>query len=160
CGPKKEVTSRLQEAPVLNMAFRPDGLRLWVASGDRRVKVWDALTGTQLRTLGGPINQVKLGRFSGDGQYLAVADDAGTVRVGGRETGGEVGVFAYGAEVTSMAFSLDRRLLAVATLANTVTIQEVAAGTQTVTCRGHTGLVSSLAFSADGQRLASTSYDR
>jgi tetratricopeptide (TPR) repeat protein len=106
------------------------------------------------------MNNVTGGTLSGDGQCLAVAaDDTRTVRVWETETGQEVGEFPYGAEVTRMAFSLDRRRLAVATTANMVTIQEVAGGTQTVTCRGHTGPVSSLAFSADGQRLASTSHD-
>jgi WD40 repeat protein/tetratricopeptide (TPR) repeat protein len=156
---KKEVASRLGDAPILSVAFRSDGQRLWVASGDRSVKVRDALTGAEPRTLGGPMNNVTGGTLSGDGQCLAVADDIGTVRVWETETGREVGVFPCGAEVTRMAFSLDRRRLAVATTANTVTIQEVAGGTPTVTCRGHTGRVTNLAFSADGQRLASTSQD-
>jgi WD40 repeat protein len=157
---EKEVASRPGDAPVLSAAFRPDGQHLWVASGDRRVKVWDALTGTELRTLGGPVNNVTGGMFSGECRYLAVADDTGTVRVWEMETGQEVGVFSYGAEVKSIAFSLDRRRLAVATVDNTVTIREVAGGTHTVTCRGHTGQVYSLAFSTDGQRLASTSGDQ
>jgi WD40 repeat protein/tetratricopeptide (TPR) repeat protein len=156
---EKEVASRLGDAPVLSVAFRSDGQRLWVASGDRSVKVWDALTGAEPRTLAEPMNKITGGTLSGDGQCLAVADDIGTVRVWETETGREVGEFPYGAEVTRIAFSLDRRRLAVATAANTVMIQEVAGSTPTITCRGHTGRVTSLAFSADGQRLASTSHD-
>ncbi len=55
------------------MAFSPDGQRLASAGHDRTVKVWDAGTGQEIRTLTGHAGGVLSVAFSPDGQRLASA---------------------------------------------------------------------------------------
>ena len=42
----------------------------------------------------------------------------------------------------------------------TVKVWDAATGQESLTLKGHTGVVTSVAFSPDGQRLASASYDQ
>ena len=63
------------------MAFSPDGARLASASFDQTVKVWDAATGQELRTLMGHTEWVNGVAFSPDGARLASASRDGTVAV-------------------------------------------------------------------------------
>src|SRR6476646_10148742 len=43
---------------IFSVAFSPDGRRIASASRDNTVKLWDAVTGKELRTLKGHTNQV------------------------------------------------------------------------------------------------------
>ena len=56
-----------------------------------------------------------------------------------------------------MAFSPDGQRLASASHDGTVKVWDAATGQETLTLKGHTGVVSSVAFSPDGKRLASAS---
>src|SRR5206468_1065208 len=62
--------------PVISVAFSPNGQRLATASDDRTVKVWDAATGRELRTLQGHTSVA----FSPDGRHLASASEGKTVK--------------------------------------------------------------------------------
>ncbi len=59
-----------------------------------------------------------------------------------------------------MAFSPDGKRLASASGDRTVKVWDAATGQETLTLKGHTGDVWSVAFSPDGKRLASASDDR
>jgi WD40 repeat protein/thiol-disulfide isomerase/thioredoxin len=63
------------------------------------------------------------------------------------------------AEVTSVCFSPDGRLLASASKDNTVKVWDAQNGLEIHTLKGHTSNVESVCFSPDGKRLASASMD-
>ncbi|KAH7335048.1 WD40-repeat-containing domain protein [Rhizoctonia solani] len=59
------------EAPVLSVAYSPDGLRLVSGSDDTTVRVWNPLTGELLHTFNGHTGPVTSVTFSPTGTYIA-----------------------------------------------------------------------------------------
>ena len=60
-------------SPVYSVAFSPDGKTLVSTHHDNTIRLWDYITGTTLRTLGGHTSTVYSVSFSPDGQLLASA---------------------------------------------------------------------------------------
>ena len=58
-----------------------------------------------------------------------------------------------------MAFSPDGRRIVSGSDDKTVKVWDAATGQETLTLKGHTGEVHSVAFSPDGRRIVSGSYD-
>src|SRR5439155_712783 len=96
-----------------DLAFSPDGRWLATPSEEKDIKVWDAATGKELRTLKGHNDQVVRLAFSPDGQRLASTSEDKTVKVWDTTTWTVVVTFAEHAQgVHGVAFSPDSRLLA------------------------------------------------
>src|SRR5262249_22091346 len=66
---------------VTSVAVSSDGKHIASASGDGTVKLWDAVTGQEIRTLRGHAGEVTNVTFSPDGRLLASAGADGTVRL-------------------------------------------------------------------------------
>ena len=70
-----------------SIAFSPDGQTLASGSDDNTVRLWDANTGEYLRTLTGHSRNVNSVAFSPDGQTFASGSDDNTVRLWNANTG-------------------------------------------------------------------------
>jgi WD40 repeat protein len=154
---------------VSGVAFSPDGQRLASGGGDDgTVRLWETATAKAFLALKGHADMVKSVAFSPDGQRLVSGGLDKTVRLWETATGKKLRTIQTG--VSSVAFGPDCQRLASASEGYDaqqkewyveVKVWELASGKELLTRKGHTHMVQRVAFSPDGQRLASASgrYD-
>jgi serine/threonine protein kinase len=161
-----------------SVAFSLDGKRLASAGGafvvpgkgSPLVKVWDAQTGQELLSLKGQTGQVMSVAFSPDGKRLASASFDKTVKVWDAQTGQELLAFkGHSDGVRSLAYSPDGKRLASASgtwddtkstyVAGEVKLWDAQTGQELLSLKHMSGVLS-VAFSSDGKRLASSSFDK
>jgi WD40 repeat protein/serine/threonine protein kinase len=159
-------TLRGHAGAVLGAAYSRDGRRLASAGFDGIVNVWDPLTGAQVLTIRADPFFTMSVAFNRDGTRLAVGGWDKTVRLFDPETGHEVLTLRDGHTdmVTCVAFSENGRLLASASLDRAVKIWDATPwndteGGQSLVLRGDGDALHALAYSPDGQYLASTAFD-
>ncbi|EED17202.1 wd40 protein, putative [Talaromyces stipitatus ATCC 10500] len=164
---------------IQSVAFSPDGQLLASGSWDKTIKLWDPVTGTLKYTLEGHSASVQAITFSPNGQLLVSGSGDQTIKFWDPATGAlkhtlegqSKGGSHY---VQLVAFSPDGRLLAFSSLDQTIKLWDPATGTLKRTLErrsdpfsdfdphseGHTDYIQSVAFSPDGQLLASGSWDK
>jgi eukaryotic-like serine/threonine-protein kinase len=147
---------------VISVAPSPDGRQLACAYTNRGVKILDAATGREIRTL--TVKDESLLTFSvaysPDGRYLASGGSNGTLILWDADTGREIRTLqARTSLIYAVAFSPDGSRLVNTNSDGTINVWDTITGLETLTLKGHRGDVSSVAFSADGRLLASGSID-
>jgi WD40 repeat protein/tRNA A-37 threonylcarbamoyl transferase component Bud32 len=161
--------------PVSSVAFSADGKRIASGSSDKTVKVWDAQTGAEEFTLRGHKGTVSSVMFSADGKHVVSCGYDKTVKVWDAATGLEKRTLKGGnGSFSVVAISADGQRIAagVGTIGReTVTmwqgnklgvgvrVWDARTGEEKLTLKTYQP-VSGLAFSADGKRIVSASYDR
>jgi WD40 repeat protein/tetratricopeptide (TPR) repeat protein len=157
---------RQQDYDVMSVAFGPDGKWLAIGYGfysdlkKGRVKILDSATGTEIRSLPGPLGGVnklafdpKGGRLAASGLEVVDVWDLSTLTRIHELRGHKKWVYC-------VAFSPDGSWLATGGWDRTVKLRDAATGAEKLTLFAHEGFVLDLAFSPDGRSLATASEDR
>src|SRR5947199_345591 len=88
--PAQPIEVRAHRAEVWCLAFSPDGRLIATCGKDKAVKLWDAATGKEVRTLAGHTGEVYTPAFLPDGRSLATCGQDGTIRVWDIDDGREL----------------------------------------------------------------------
>jgi WD40 repeat protein len=141
---------------VLAVAFSGDGKTLASGGQDKLVKLWDAATGRDLRTLKGHGDWVQAVAFSPDGKLLASGSRDQTIKLWAVATGQELRTLkGHTDAVNAIAFSVDGRVIASGGGDHTIRLWDMTTGRESSTLNGSFGPVLSVSFSPDGRTLAS-----
>ncbi|MEK7865348.1 MAG: WD40 repeat domain-containing protein [Planctomycetota bacterium] len=153
-------TARFRDGTgTLGVDFGTDGTTLATGNGTGAVRIWEASTGSLVRTLWTDAGSITKLAVSPDGKRLAVCGQGGAFLYDlssgtmTRALGGHEGA------VFHVAFSPDGSRLATAGDDATARIWEADTGREVVRLQGHSGRLFCVAFSPDGARIATSAYD-
>jgi WD40 repeat protein len=169
---------------VLPVAFSPDGNKVASGSKDKTIKLWNVSTGKPLQTLSDHRDKVQSVAFSPNGAILASGSEDNTIKLWDIETGklirtlkgddDRLSSLSIDKKVFSVAFSPDGHTLASGNWDKSITLWDVDTGKVLHFIKGrtkrfwgliddhgegHEDLVNSVAFSPDGNTLASGGFD-
>lgn len=131
----------------------------WLATAnqDRTITLW----AREPRTIGEGIGSVYSVQFSGDGRWLALGSDDGTVKQWEIATGRQVrGFHVPGRGIADFQLSADGSMAALVPIDWPMfATWDMVHGKLAQAYKGHSANVQRVAFSADGRRIASSSLD-
>jgi hypothetical protein len=160
---KPEVVISAHKDIILGLAFSPDGNTLATCGYDRLIKLWDANTGKERRTLKDHSDSVYSVAFSPDGKLLASGGADRAVKVWDVASGTRLYTLGEATDwVYAVAWHPDGKHLAAAGVDRSIRVWEAsAAGGKVVqSVFAHAGPVTRLAYNADGSTLYSLGEDR
>jgi WD40 repeat protein/serine/threonine protein kinase len=162
-------------ADVRDVVFSPDGTRLVSAGNDRKLKVWDAISGFEIYSLHGHESSISQVMFTADATKIVSGSLNGTVKVWDASHGQEpLALIGHSQPVWGVCFSPDGTQIVSASGTNNARVVnsegaqsageakvwDVASGQEIFTLAGHTGSLTSVAYSFDGTKIASGSDDQ
>ena len=138
--------------------FSPDGKHILTASQDETARVWDAAPGDVLSTLSGDTSFVFHADLSPDLSRVVIASADDTLQVKKIEMAAMMAPTAgHAANTTDTAPAADPARIA--TGAYFVRVWNIQTGQPGATLKGHSNLVGRAAFSPDGRRIVTASFD-
>ena len=159
-----------------SVVFSQDGSNFAIGTDEGRIRLWDATTGRQQRSLKGHaiVSLLKKGNtdvevwalaFSPDGKMLASGSQDKTVQLWDIEKRRKLATLeAHESWITAVAFSADGQTLATGDANKAIKLWHVDTHKERATLLGHKNTISTLTFAPEGASpyggcLASGSYD-
>jgi len=143
---------------VRDVAFSPDGTKILSGGGDGYVKLWDANTGSNIRTISGNNLPILSVAFSPDGTKMAAGGEDNQVRIWNVNDGSLLRTINYTNFVNAIEFSKDSSKIAVASNDWTAKVYSVSSGT-VLNGIQFVDAVRDVAFSPDGTKMAAVGLD-
>ncbi len=174
-----EPVSRYTSCDVTSVAFSPDGRYALSGSHDKTLKLWNVASGEEVRSFEGRFSGhksfVNSVAFSPDGKYVLSGSADETMKLWDVASGNVIRAFKGKSYINSVAFSPDGKHALTSggqiapgffsggvkgvTYDTTMKLWDVASGDEIRIFTGHTGQISSVAFSPDGAYAISGSED-
>ena len=145
---------------VISAFFSPDGNRIASASKDYTIRIWNSITGAEIKVFKGHTERVNTAVFSPDGKRIVSASHDKNVMLWDVETGFIRTLSGHTGPVISAVFSPDGKRIISGSEDRTIRIWDVETGIEIKKIDKHTSCVNSVAFSPDGKRFASASEDK
>ena len=134
---------------ISSLACSPDGRHIVSGSWDNTIKIWDAFTGKEIRTLTGHNDRVSAVAYSPDGQYIVSGSIDRNLKIWNAIEGKEIRSFSHDDIVLSVAWSPDGKYIS--SSRNPSRIYDSNTGKIIHTVSGNNVTVT---FSPDGKRIA------
>jgi WD40 repeat protein len=145
---------------VFSLAISPDGRTALSGSEDKTLKLWDLITGKELRTFTGHGGSVFSVAISPDGRTAISGSVDSTLKLWDLDSGKELRTFAgHTQPVSSVVISSDGQLALSGSFDMTLKLWDLVSGKELRTFAGHTQPVWSVAISPNGQTAISGSTD-
>src|SRR5262249_52299610 len=148
---------------IYTVSFTPDGKHVLTGSFDKSLKLWDVATGKEVKSLAGQAghqNLVLTAAFSPDGRLIASGGADNQVRLWEAPLNVPLRDLPLGEAVQAIALSPDGTRMAVAGNDGVIRVLNTADGKPLFQATGHAGPVLAIAYSANGQLLASGGADK
>ena len=147
---------------VVSVNYSPDGQFLASGSYDDTIKIWDAKTGREIRTIQGHYGFTNIS-YSPDGQFLAsgsIIDDTDTIKIWDAKTGREIRTIqGHSSFTNTVSYSPDGKFLVSGDDDGNIEIWDAERGQRLYSFQGHSDDVKSVNYSPDGRFFASGSGD-
>jgi WD40 repeat protein/tRNA A-37 threonylcarbamoyl transferase component Bud32 len=147
---KELFTLNGHSAGIMSVVFSPDGRQIVTGSVDGTAKVWDADTGKERFTFRKHTTMVDSVAFSPDGQRIVSGGDDVT-RVWEAASGKELLSLPAASQV--VAFSPDGRRIVTCDTYGMAKVWDATNGKELLTFSGHSGMILTISYSPDGQRI-------
>ncbi|QQZ30204.1 WD40 repeat domain-containing protein [Thiothrix subterranea] len=164
---EQDLSTERKQIPSLNigaiseLVYSPDGKVIASGSEDKTMRLWDAATGKEMKTLSGHSLGVSALAYSPDGKVIASGSGDMTVRLWDAATGQVLNTLSgHSLGVSALAYSPDGKVIASGSGDKTIRLWNAATGQMLNTLSGHTNYVSTLAYSPDSKMIASGSGDK
>lgn len=145
---------------ITSAALSPDGRFIVTGAADHSIRLWEMLSGKELKNFEGHSKPITSVVFSPNGEFLLSGSEDTTIRLWDTKTGRELHCFnGHDDKVSSVAFDREGRLLLSGSYDGTIRLWDLFKRKEIRIFKGHKAAVTATVFSPDGRSILSGSGD-